>query len=58
MSERASFLDLAEQDPRGEDRGLLYTDCGRYDLGELGVDQFFYGVRFWEGEFRLSGGLG
>lgn len=58
MSEGASFLDLAEQDPRGEDRGLLYTDCGLYDLGELGVDQFSYGVRIWEEGFRLSGELG
>lgn len=58
MSEGASFWDLAEQDPRGEDRGPLYTDCGRYDLGELGVDQFSYGERISGGGVRLSGELG
>lgn len=58
MSEGGNFWDLAEQDPRGEDRGPLYTDCGRYDLGELGVDQFSCGVRIWEGGVRLSGELG
>lgn len=58
MSEGVSFWDLVEQDPRGEDRGLLYTDCGLYDLDELGVDQSSYGVRTWEGGVRLSGDLG
>lgn len=58
MSEGESFSDLAEQGPKDEDRGLLYTDCGRYDLAGLGVDQFSYVVRIWEGGFRLSGELG
>lgn len=57
-SEGASFWDLAEQDPRGEDSGLLYIDCGRRDLGELGVDQFSCGARVSGGGARLSRELG